>query len=484
MPTKSGPAAIGLTTLVFACAGLTGCGTLPAYEAAKEYREWQSKQVADQLSKCLQDAESPAKASDGTLAKPHDCFLTLVDSSTRRLDTAGRVPGSPLPNEPDVSKPASIEFYPALALDGTRSADEVVSQVAWMAMLTKLVYRRHLDESIRNLPEKACTAEGHPLLRLNATASGDGLAYGPSGTLASGSQLGRWELWFRAGADGKPVGCLSEGGLFYETFAYRAGPAEPKPGSITHAVIVFRGTEDYGDQILPDWATSLGPAMNRTPAQFKAIKREFVRLIEELSREGPGGKAPQIYSAGHSLGGGLAQFAAYLDGRVTAAYAFNTSPVTGWTWLQQLKMADPSAEFVQDPQVVRVSQDDEALSLVRIFTNAANTTVRRSGRTDVIFDFPSSRSVVAAAKPKWSFQSGTELHSITLLACNLAARVAQYPTGGAFGFRPEMAALAVAEKDDSHTYGGKKVEGLCQVRVKGQTCTVDWMRDKNTCTAG
>ena len=483
MPKRLGPAAIGFTTLVFACMNLTGCGTLPAYEAAQEYRDWQSKQVAQQLSDCLKEGERLSKTGEGGSVKPHDCFLTLVDSSARRLDTAGRVPGSPSPNEPEVDKPASIESFPAFALHGTRTAEEVVSQVAWMAMLSKLVYRRHFDESIRNTPERACDFAGHPLLRLNAALNGDGMANSPSGTVAPGRQLGRWEHWTKPGVDGRPVGCLSEGGLFYETFAYRAGPAESNPGAITHAVIVFRGTEDYGNQILPDWATSLGPAMNRTPAQFEAIKRELKGLVEKLSGEGPGGTAPKIYSAGHSLGGGLAQFAAYLDKKVTAAYAFNTSPVTGWTWLQQLKMADPTADFVQDPQVIRVSQDDEALSPVRIITNAANTTVRRSGRTDVIFDFPSSRALVAEAKPRWSFLAGAELHSITLLACNLAARVAKYPTGGAFAFRPEMAALAISEKDDTYTYGGKKVEGLCQMRVKGQTCNVDWMSNRIECPA-
>lgn len=448
---------------LISCALLAACGALPSYQAASNYRAWQSKEVAGQLTECLAEREASLKLAGAKTAPSQDCFLTLVDSSTRRLDKAGRVPGSPLPNEPDVSKPASVDLYPALALDGARSAEEVVSQVGWMAMLAKMVYRRHVDESMRNLPDKACDYTNHPLERLNAAEK------------AARKPKSRWEQWFKEGSDNKPVGCLADGGLFYETFVYR----DAATGAATDAVIVFRGTESFGDQTRQDWAANLSAPLNRTPAQYVVVRRELPRLIEELKRAEKG--PLKIYTAGHSLGGGLAQLSAYMSADIIAAYAFNTSPVTGWTWLQGLKQEDPRAVAVEDPQIIRVSQDDEALGLVRLFTNAANSTVRRSGRTDVVFDFPSSRAAVEASKKTGRFGAGAELHSITLLACNLAARIAHYPDEGAFHFTQKMAEAAVAEATDSHTSVGLDVEGLCQVRIEDSCCSVDWFSRKASC---
>lgn len=126
------------------------------------------------------------------------------------------------------------------------------------------------------------------------------------------------------------------------------------------AVIVFRGTENDSGQLVDDWSANLASALfNSVPGQFKEV-------------EG-----------------------------VRAAYAFNTSPVAGWAWLRTRQRLHPEVMPVQDPQIIRVTQDNEALGGVRTYSNAANSMVRRFGRTDVIFDCPASRAVLTLRRARW-----------------------------------------------------------------------------------
>lgn len=204
------------------------------------------------------------------------------------------------------------------------------------------------------------------------------------------------------------------------------------------------------------------------------------------------GKFP-VYTTGHSLGGGLAQLAAYLREEVTAAYTFNTSPATGWAILRAQYREDPKAPYVmqeQDPHIIRVTQEGEWLSIGRAFSNAANSTVRRSNRTDVYFDFPTTRDVIDATGNHGWGRMVVELHSIAMMACNLAARVEEGGGTAAFGYTKEMARRALDEKSPPtvNPLQGIPVQyaqrGICQVEEiadggkNGAICEMDWLGRK------
>lgn len=128
----------------------------------------------------------------------------------------------------------------------------------------------------------------------------------------------------------------------------------------------------------------------------------------------------------------------------------------------------------KDPAIIRVMQEDEALGFIRVFSNAANSTVRRTGRTDVALDFPSSRDVLAISEASGRWGTASALHSITLLACNLTARVAS-GVPGAFGFTQAQAKAVIDERDGAYSVAGaERTEGLCQVVSGGDNCKVNW----------
>jgi dienelactone hydrolase len=96
------------------------------------------------------------------------------------------------------------------------------------------------------------------------------------------------------------------------------------------AVIAFRGTDkdDLGDWISNfRWLYRLAPKFD----QYAQIKAHITRITQHIKKHGCGA-ATQIVSVGHSLGGGLAQQAAYADAHNSIHYvfAFDPSPVTGF----------------------------------------------------------------------------------------------------------------------------------------------------------
>ncbi len=469
MASRSRGRALRHMAVLLCCATLAGCGVFSVNREAKRYREEQATQVKDELEACRKGTVAAAHKMDHRTAPGAgpDCYLAVVTGSSRMLVE----PPQPLPAPPPEGSKQAVAVLSSVELAQATSASAVVGQVAWPAMLSKMVYRRFVATDKRSKDKDACTylLEMHPLKRWNQAASA-----------TSGY---RWDTWKPKG-----IGCQAIGGLFYETYVYQPfSGGVALDGGITQAVMVFRGTENYRGQARDDWATNAAMAFDITPSQFEQVRLDLRGLIDELKREG----APElrIYTAGHSLGGSLAQLAAYLNEDVQAAYAYNTSPVTGWTWLRGLHATDPGLMPVQDPKIIRIWQDAEILGMLRTFSNAANSTVRRTGRTDVSFDFPASRAVIKDTGSTGQVGGGSALHSITLLACNLAARVAKgAPT--AFGFTKEMAQTALLERNGDYTEkGAKETEGLCQVlgnkdaTGKPSSCEVDWITGSANCNA-
>ena len=88
-----------------------------------------------------------------------------------------------------------------------------------------------------------------------------------------------------------------------------AHTCDPQGGE---AVIAFRGTDkdDLGDWISNfRWLYRLVPKFD----QYAQVQTHITNIVRQIKKHGCSGPGTQIVTAGHSLGGGLAQQAAYAD---------------------------------------------------------------------------------------------------------------------------------------------------------------------------
>ena len=222
--------------------------------------------------------------------------------------------------------------------------------------------------------------------------------------------LPRWTMW----EDFPSRSLIREAirvGLFVEVWEKRSSPPV--------VAIVFRGTEFNS---LKDWISNLRWFLRFVPwyeDQYTVVSgrvgREFVDRLAARRPEltGDGAKAVRIVAAGHSLGGGLAQHVAYSMPltssagtpvpRVSSVYAFDPSPVTGWSSVaSELRRANAAGLWID-----RVFEHGEILAYVRLLMSyavppsAANPSVK-----EIRYNF------VQSVNP---FSS----HSMRLLACAL-----------------------------------------------------------------
>jgi len=155
------------------------------------------------------------------------------------------------------------------------------------------------------------------------------------------------------------MGPLCEGagcglpGLEYQVWTRRAG------AHCDEAAIVFRGTDANS---LGDWLSDLHGVTRLLPIndqyeQVQAKMRDIVDRVRKLRCVSPG---TRIVTVGHSLGGGLAQQAAYMSEHIHRVYAFDPSPVTGWTDMHTRYPAKPWPLVIE-----RVYEHGEVLAYVR-----------------------------------------------------------------------------------------------------------------------
>ncbi len=119
-------------------------------------------------------------------------------------------------------------------------------------------------------------------------------------------------------------------------------------------VIVFRGTEgviDFHSNL--HW---LFKYFDFAFDQYEQLPVILDKIISPYKVE-----KYKFYTAGHSLGGGLAQHAVYQSSDVSKAFVFDSSPITGWTDLSTKKQIENAI----DSQIYRVHEHGEILEFFR-----------------------------------------------------------------------------------------------------------------------
>jgi pimeloyl-ACP methyl ester carboxylesterase len=127
------------------------------------------------------------------------------------------------------------------------------------------------------------------------------------------------------------------------------------------AVIAFRGTVGGNEG---DWESNFHWVLRWFPIydQYDQVRDHVGDFIGYIERERCYRTGPTpITAVGHSLGGGLAQLAAYSDPRIRRVYAFDPSVVTGYYSVNPPKRD----EIVEGLRVERIYEHGEILAYGR-----------------------------------------------------------------------------------------------------------------------
>lgn len=145
------------------------------------------------------------------------------------------------------------------------------------------------------------------------------------------------------------------------------------------AAIAFRGTDqgDRGD-LYSDFRF-VRFFVNEFD-QYEQVGLHTGQWIARLMASAPRCRAMRIAAVGHSLGGGLAQHAAYADGRVRYVYAFNPSPVTGLLDI----LPDILVGHREGLGIDRVNEGGEVLEGLRVVTGGFAQPARCNPRVRIV----------------------------------------------------------------------------------------------------
>jgi len=128
-------------------------------------------------------------------------------------------------------------------------------------------------------------------------------------------------------------------------------------------LIVFRGSRTFPSW---DWYSNFRCITQFVPFIYDHYD-QVVYLIPEIVKElhKAYGEKIKIMTTGHSLGGGLAQQAAYASPFISQAYVFNTSPVTGLLNFTLLR----KKTYKENLEIFRIYEHGEVLEKFRIWKN-------------------------------------------------------------------------------------------------------------------
>ena len=153
------------------------------------------------------------------------------------------------------------------------------------------------------------------------------------------------------------------GGPAFQVWARTHFPHAAKD-ACSEVSIAFRGTEGG----LSDWISNLDPATHYfTDDYYLQLRRNIsaiIRKISSLDCYKRAARRPQIVSVGHSLGGGLAQFAALANKshpRIAKVFAFDPSPVTASSLIDKQTLLKNAKRL----EIDRIYQTGEVLATLR-----------------------------------------------------------------------------------------------------------------------
>ncbi len=142
---------------------------------------------------------------------------------------------------------------------------------------------------------------------------------------------------------------------------------------MTYVTIIFRGTRFNKWQ---DWFSNANWLTRYIPYVHNSYKQTILQidayisaisqyLIDQNIAESK--NAIKFISTGHSLGGGLAQQAAYASCEIVTVYAFDPSPVTGYYSVKRSKRHNN----VEGLKIYRIWEHGEVLLYLRQITKTA-----------------------------------------------------------------------------------------------------------------
>ena len=179
-----------------------------------------------------------------------------------------------------------------------------------------------------------------------------------------------------------------------------------KPGDCSELIVAFRGTNftqasDWYSNFR--WITRILPGYD----QYDQVRDNADDWVQQIRALCPN-HAPTIVTVGHSLGGGLAQQAAYVARPFCRVYAFDPSVVTGY-------YSTPKSDInAKDLLIDRLYEHGEVLAYIRFFIGQV---------------YPISDKNPAIRRVRFNFQtrgSVFDQHSMSTLAAELI-RAAGHP---------------------------------------------------------
>ncbi|APG12394.1 hypothetical protein BKD09_29070 [Bradyrhizobium japonicum] len=157
-----------------------------------------------------------------------------------------------------------------------------------------------------------------------------------------------------------PDRCLTQGqcGAEYQPdprgLSYQIWSRTDARGTCREASIAFRGSVSG----LNSWLSNFETYVTAFDSEYSQFQREFSVVLNNVQKL----RCRQIVTVGHSLGGGLGQFAALSAPRrrpVAKVVTFNTSPVSGVNLITDKELLNTNATGLT---IDRVNQQGEALS--------------------------------------------------------------------------------------------------------------------------